>query len=1075
MKKIELLTVLAVIGMHIVCVANNNEVSIQTESSSDTPESVIQKNYLRTTMFINESGLVGYTENQYLDGLGRLIQTVQRGFTPAGKDLVVAKQYDQMGLESKAWLSLPQTGSTGNFLPMNMVSSLAQTYYGDTRPYAEILYEADPLGQVSMTKKAGAVFQNIAAVTDKKPQLESDYVRKITIYTNDYMVFEGYYPTGKLYKTETMDEDGVTSQIFEDKEGRIILTRTINGEENIDTYCVYDFLGRLAVVITPEGSAAITSQNMQSVELPSDFVSAYCFSYRYDKAGNVIEQHYPGGFYEQILYNDYQQVWRRWEGQQNDYWGHKYVEEYSYDPLNRPKEISVLVMSTDSELSSDEGVVSSTPMMSYGYDNYEGVPSALAYDGGDYLAEPRGMKTYEKFLLMESNTQIGIMAYYIERAFYYDDKGRLKRMVERNHRDGVSHIDYQYDFCNNIIQRTEYIQPMADMSVDTLTVQYTYDHVGRMLSETTTLNSSDPVTVVFSYDELGQLIRRSDNGVIENTYAYNLQGWRIDGQAIKPGDEDPIFRYSLRYYDPRYNEQRSYTGNVSEWEWRHQNDVQQTYTFTYDSFGRMIDNRHYHGTMLRDGYAERNITYDFNGNIKTLKRYTTGNSGVDFAYTYEGGRLKSVQGKEYIYDHCGNVAHEGLEDLDITYNFLNLPWQIIRNRTKERIIYSYSADGKKVLSVDPNGHGLFYVGSLVYNHLDWYTPELESAPFSGGRIEVSEGQNGKVYTPYYYVTDHLGSVRAVVADSEVVDKCDYYPFGKKWITPESGAPRSRYCYNGKEQQWAGMSGLLDYGWRFYNPNIARWLSIDPMANLYHSITPYAYCVNNPIKYIDPDGTMLGEFLNSSGRVIGWDGKNDGRLYVIKTTVALFQCAGSTETVPGANLPGSSKRQAIRFIKENSGNAEAFAKNSIAYDCSIEIESDPQIWDEMYRIVSQDDGTGGTKPSNNREYSGEIRNNEVKANAPGPVVDLEAASKGTEVTTIVSATCPFFHSHASGTTDDLKFHFQYPTNLDLEVAGKYTCYVFARGEDVVYIYNSKGIQAIVKYPFNGRIEQQTKKE
>ena len=86
MKKIELLTVLAVIGMHIVCVANNNEVSIQTESSSDTPESVIQKNYLRTTMFINESGLVGYTENQYLDGLGRLIQTVQRGFTPAGKD-----------------------------------------------------------------------------------------------------------------------------------------------------------------------------------------------------------------------------------------------------------------------------------------------------------------------------------------------------------------------------------------------------------------------------------------------------------------------------------------------------------------------------------------------------------------------------------------------------------------------------------------------------------------------------------------------------------------------------------------------------------------------------------------------------------------------------------------------------------------------------------------------------------------------------------------------------------------------------------------------------------------------------
>ena len=605
---------------------------------------------------------------------------------------------------------------------------------------------------------------------------------------------------------------------------------------------------------------------MQSVELPSDFVSAYCFSYRYDKAGNVIEQHTPGGFYEQMLYDNQQRLWRRWDGAQNDYWGHKYVEEYSYDSLNRLKDLSVLVMSTDSELSSEEDVVSSSPMMSYGYDNYEGVPTALAYDGGDYLAEPRGLKTYEKLLLMESNTQIGIMIYYAERAFYYDDKGRLKRMVERNHRDGVSHIDYQYDFCGNTIQRTEYIQPMANMPVDTLTVQYTYDHAGRLLSETTTLNSSDPVTVDFSYNELGQLVGQSDNGEISETYEYNLQGWISNYQAIKPGNENPLFRYSLRYYDPRYNEQKSYTGGISEWEWQHQNDVQQTYTFTYDSFARMIDNRHYHGAMLRDGYAERNITYDRNGNIKTLKRYTTGNSGVDFTYTYEGGRLKSVQGKEYTYDHCGNVAHEGLEDLDITYNFLNLPWQIIRNRTKERIIYSYLSDGKKVLSVDPNGHGLLYVGSLVYNHLDWYTPELESAPFSGGRIEVSEGQNGKVYTPYYYVTDHLGSVRAVVADGEVLDKCDYYPFGKKWITPESGAPRSRYCYNGKEQQWAGMSGLLDYGARFYNPNIGRWLSIDPLAVKYANITSYAYLGNNPIRRIDPNGE---EWVDANGNLM-WE-------------------------------------------------------------------------------------------------------------------------------------------------------------------------------------------------------------
>ena len=47
--------------------------------------------------------------------------------------------------------------------------------------------------------------------------------------------------------------------------------------------------------------------------------------------------------------------------------------------------------------------------------------------------------------------------------------------------------------------------------------------------------------------------------------------------------------------------------------------------------------------------------------------------------------------------------------------------------------------------------------------------------------------------------------------------------------------------------------LLDYGARFYNPALARWTTLDPLAEKYYSISPYAFCNNNPVKYVDPDG------------------------------------------------------------------------------------------------------------------------------------------------------------------------------------------------------------------------------
>ena len=104
----------------------------------------------------------------------------------------------------------------------------------------------------------------------------------------------------------------------------------------------------------------------------------------------------------------------------------------------------------------------------------------------------------------------------------------------------------------------------------------------------------------------------------------------------------------------------------------------------------------------------------------------------------------------------------------------------------------------------------------------------------------------------YYENDYLCYVRVVTdADEEVLEHNDYSGFGQRL---ESSTGRAnRYSYNGKEEQVTGSVGLTDYGARFYDNTLPRWTTPDPLAEKYYSISPYAFCNNNPVNFVDPDG------------------------------------------------------------------------------------------------------------------------------------------------------------------------------------------------------------------------------
>ncbi len=115
---------------------------------------------------------------------------------------------------------------------------------------------------------------------------------------------------------------------------------------------------------------------------------------------------------------------------------------------------------------------------------------------------------------------------------------------------------------------------------------------------------------------------------------------------------------------------------------------------------------------------------------------------------------------------------------------------------------------------------------------------------------------------YYHINDHLGSCRTVFKDTNgtalVVQEFDYYPFGMEMPgQTDVGGTKAIFTYSNKELDDEAGVNLHYFGARFYNAEIGRWLSVDPLGELRAHESPYSYCGNNPLSRIDPTGLYWG--------------------------------------------------------------------------------------------------------------------------------------------------------------------------------------------------------------------------
>ena len=187
---------------------------------------------------------------------------------------------------------------------------------------------------------------------------------------------------------------------------------------------------------------------------------------------------------------------------------------------------------------------------------------------------------------------------------------------------------------------------------------------------------------------------------------------------------------------------------------------------------------------------------------------------------------------------------DGLRGISISYNILNLPETV--SIGNEKVSYIYTSSGEK-LATRVGSSLTYYRGPLVYsgnNLLYLVHPE--------GLTRKST--SGFVY--YYAKRDHLGSTRVLChanGNTLVADQTTgYYPFGL--AHGHGNLNLNRYLFSGKELQDQSLGGkllgLYDFGSRFYDPTLGRWFNVDPKLEF---VSPYGYCANNPVLYIDPNG------------------------------------------------------------------------------------------------------------------------------------------------------------------------------------------------------------------------------
>jgi RHS repeat-associated protein len=532
--------------------------------------------------------------------------------------------------------------------------------------------------------------------------------------------------------------------------------------------------------------------------------------------------------------------------------------------------------------------------------------------------------------------------------YSYNYRGELTWTVQSNANFGTKTIDYSYDYFGNVLS----VDYQNGQNNERFKHVYKYDDYQRLVEVSTIKGNSIPqLQARYIYYKHGPLKRKELGTQVQGVdYVYTINGWLKSINDPTLTNRDPgkdgfsgansafgkdVFGLSIDYFNNDYIragtfiQNNIYTANTSEnyydgkikairWQTtlptsasNNYANTQLAYTFKYDVFAQLTtatfgtvnsgNMNPSNGAILEQEFAAKpaykvsNLTYDNNGNIKSLKRY--GNQNVnnymmdDLVYNYipNSNKLLSVQdlaagneyvdaipsntstAPQYVYDELGRMKVDLQKNITIHYDNNGKVSEIHDNASQSlKIKFTYNERGQKIKkTVYPDYETNFYIYNTYYvndlagnvmavytsSHVSNVSPVIqiqEQTIVGMGRIGVHYTQSNQTV---YEITDHLGNVRATVSSvktngiPEVLSYTDFYPHGG--ILPGRNYVSSnayRYDYQGQEKD--PETNWSNFELRMYDANLARWMSPDPYGE-FHS--PYLAMGNNPVSTIDPDG------------------------------------------------------------------------------------------------------------------------------------------------------------------------------------------------------------------------------
>jgi RHS repeat-associated protein len=773
----------------------------------------------------NATGIVTYTYNQFSEVLTR---TDQSGG-------VTTNTYD----------------TEGNLLTTEDALENTTTFTNDSQ--GQLLTTTDARGKV--TSFTWDTIGRLTAVEDALNNVTTvgyDHRAHITSVTNalDETTSREYDAAGRLQKVIYPDSNFVLFTY--DLAGRRTIVKDPRGNE---TSFDYDDANRLTSVTDALSHVTSFGYDLMSNRTSMTDALSRVTDYEYDDFNRLKKVTYPAAttgatrLFETVEYDDAGNVTER-----TDTAGR--VTAYAYDEVNRVSHI------TDADDRTTR----------FGYDELSRIISVV-----DALDQ--------------------------EYDFAYDLLGRKTGMT----RAAVS-MSYAYDAVGNRTSRTDY---------KGVTTDYTYDDLNRL----TTISYPNSTSVTYAYDVLSRLsTATNENGAV--TFSYDSRGrvsettdvWgkTVDYSYDENGNRAAMSLDASNYANYSYNAINQPTqlsdssSVVADYSYDATNKLTSrslpngvASTYTYDNLNRLthlndsvgtsaiLDNHYSYNTasqiVEKVDVASTTDSYEYD----PLDRLTSSSSdGGFYSYDAVGNRLTSPPTKDYSYEPFNRLT--SFDSLDFsyddngnqltrdsqavgcvyTYDFENRLTQVvckgllqIHPTPPPTVNYKYDALGRRVERLVDRSHATDDVQRYVYDGQDVIedlddNDQVVTSYFNGPGIDNKLRQTDSTNGNLYFTTDHLGSTTALTDDTgQLVESITYDSFGNS-----AGSSFTRYTYTGRE--FDTDTGLYYYRARWYDPQIGRFLSEDPIGFQGGDINLYGYVNNDPTKFRDPTGLRIEEGDNS---------------------------------------------------------------------------------------------------------------------------------------------------------------------------------------------------------------------